>query len=404
MLYDSVSQRKNIILNMINHLGPISRTALIDLTGFRPATVGAIAGDLLAEDLIVETENISVGHGRKRVLLDINKKHVCAIGISFAPRHVTFILSQFDGQIVANEQIEFSANAPTEAHIQSILDTTKKLLNAHCDKNIVGIGLCKFLFEYSFDANTVDKWIREVLMTHLAGICELPIRLFSEITLPAIAEQRYGVAKGKQNFIWVNMTNDIRTSLFCNGVAIGGASGAAGALGHTVVNYDSKNGMCYCGKPGCVEQAAAYPALLHNIKTAIYNGVNTKLTGYGVETDKITFCEIRRALDEGDRMCRHYVREAAHEIGLAISNAVNLLNPEMIVTHGFMLRLGKQFKDELERTIRENVLPENENIEICISNEFENPMLLGAVAELFADYIHVEDYRWVYQLSNESHE
>ena len=404
MLYDSVSQRKHIILNMINHLGPISRTALIDLTGFRPATVGAIAGDLLAEQMIVETENISVGHGRKRVLLDINKKHICAVAISFAPRHVTFIVSQFDGQILSNEQIDFTAADPTEDHICSIVEKTKQLLADYSDKNIVGIGLCKFLFEYTSDVGIVDKWIRDVLMPRLEAVSDLPMKLFSEVTLPAVAEQRYGVAQGKQNFIWVNLTNDIRTSLFCGGQAIGGTCGSAGALGHTVVSQTSQLSLCYCGKAGCVEHVAAWPALLSNITSAMRSGVATKLNSYGVAPEDITFLEVRRALDEGDRMCRFYVKSAAHEIGLAISNAVNLLNPEMIVTHGFMLRLGKCFKDELEATIRDNVLPVNENFEICISNSFENPMLLGAVAEIFSEYIHVEDYLWVYQLSMESHE
>ena len=43
--------RKLLILNMIYHLGPISRTELIALTDYRPATVGEIVGDLLEEKL-----------------------------------------------------------------------------------------------------------------------------------------------------------------------------------------------------------------------------------------------------------------------------------------------------------------------------------------------------------------
>ena len=55
MYQDSHFQRKRLILNMINHLGPISRTALIEHTAYRPATVGAIVTELLDQNLVIET-------------------------------------------------------------------------------------------------------------------------------------------------------------------------------------------------------------------------------------------------------------------------------------------------------------------------------------------------------------
>lgn len=404
MLYDSNSQRKYIVLNMIHHLGPISRTSLIELTGFRPATIGAIVSDFIVEKLVVETENISVGHGRKRILLEINNDHVCALCISIAPRHVSFIVSRFDGRLLANEKIDFTANAPTEEQILSITEKVKALLHAYSDRNIVGIGLCKFLFEYDFNATAVDKWLDEVLKPRLEAITDLPLQQFSDVTLPAIAEQRYGVAKGKKDFLWVNITRDLRVSLFCNGQAIGGTAGAAGALGHTTIDLSSNDDVCHCGKVGCVEHTTAWPALVNKIVSAINRGVVTKLNDHNADLNNLHHKDIRRALDAGDRMCIHYVRDCAQKIGLAIANAATLLNPEMIVLHGFMLYLGPHFRDELESTIRSNIFPENKDLEICISYDFENPMMLGAVAEIFSAYLHAEDYRWVYHLEVNGHE
>ena len=84
MFLDNHFQRKSLILNMINHLGPVSRTALIEYTAYRPATVGALVTELLDENLIVETGYLSNGQGRKRALLEINKEHICAVGIYFS--------------------------------------------------------------------------------------------------------------------------------------------------------------------------------------------------------------------------------------------------------------------------------------------------------------------------------
>ena len=55
MANDYQSHKRNLILNMINHLGPISRTELIALTDYRPASVGAIIKSMIEEGLVVET-------------------------------------------------------------------------------------------------------------------------------------------------------------------------------------------------------------------------------------------------------------------------------------------------------------------------------------------------------------
>ena len=64
MPHNSFFHRSQMILNIINHLGPISRTELIDLTDWRPASVGDIIKELLEKQLIIETGHSSGGHGR----------------------------------------------------------------------------------------------------------------------------------------------------------------------------------------------------------------------------------------------------------------------------------------------------------------------------------------------------
>ena len=97
MAYNSHGFKRYLILNMISHLGPISRTELIELTDYRPASVTEIIKELLDEKLIVESGQASVGHGRKRTMLEINKGHLCAVGLSFTNEFVNIVLSRVDG-------------------------------------------------------------------------------------------------------------------------------------------------------------------------------------------------------------------------------------------------------------------------------------------------------------------
>lgn len=98
----------------------------------------------------------------------------------------------------------------------------------------------------------------------------------------------------------------------------------------------------------------------------------------------------------------YYVKDIAIRLGVAIANAVNLLNPKLVVLYGFMLELGDFFLRHLESSIRENVFAPLKDFEIRTSNSTETLFSLGAVAEIFSFYFKQENYRWVYQLQPES--
>jgi len=196
-----------------------------------------------------------------------------------------------------------------------------------------------------------------------------------------------------QNFICVELSNGIGSSICCNGTAVAGAGGVAGELGHTVIDFGAGSpNLCYCGKPHCVEAITAYPALAASLEKALDQGVFSCLER------PVTVQAIRRALEEGDRLCMYYVKEAATRLGVVIANAVNLLNPELVVLHGFMLELGDYFLDQLERSLRENTLSIASDFSLKVSGAMEELLPLGAVAEIFSGYLRSEDYKWVYQL------
>ena len=399
--------RSQMILNIIHHLGPISRTELTDLTDWRPATVGDITKELLEQQLILETGHSSGGHGRKRTLLEINKEHLYAIGISFTPEAALCLAAGIDGRIFTQASVPIQSNQPKQVLARLITDRVTGLIAECSHKELVGIGICKPFYDpltyesnHSILSNYVHfhDWIHHSLQPLLEGCARVPVEAFSPVTLPALAEQRFGAAKGARDFLCIELSNGIGASIFCNGAPVGGAHGVAGELGHTVIDRELDQ-LCYCGKPGCVEGVTAFPALAAQIKKALEGGVFSTLSTCSGE---ITVGNIRKALDAGDRMCMHFVKEAAVRLGVAIANAVNLLNPELIVLYGFMLELGDYFLQHLQTSILENTIALANDFSIRTSASMETILPLGAVAELFTAYLKMDDYKWVYQLTHEN--
>lgn len=407
MSQNSYLQKRHLILNIINHLGPISRTELIDLTDYRPASVSDIIKELLAEEIIIETGYASTGYGRKRAMLEMNRGHLCAIGISFSADSVIYIVSQIDGSILHQDTIAMDPQVPKEAWIQDMTAHVGRLLKLFSDKEMIGIGISNPTYDptsYQPTSTLMNNythfhdWIDLNLKPRLESCFKLPVENYSCIAMPAMAEQQFGVAKGAKDFICVELSNGIGASIFCNGRPVIGSNGRAAELGHMVIDYsNASNSLCYCGKPGCVEKDTAYPALVSKINTALKQGVFSVLNSDPDCAKGITVQAIRRALQEGDKLCMHYVKEIAIRLGVAISNVVNLLNPELVVLNGFMLELGDYFLQHLEVSIRENTLSLANDFEIRISDSNKAIYSLGAVAEIFSSYLKQDNYKWVYE-------
>ena len=411
MLRIAQFHRKDLILNLINHFGPVSRTELITMTDLRPATVGDIIKELLDEKQIIQTGAVSGGHGRRRVMLEINREYLCAIGIAFTPGEVVCIISRTDGSIAEQAIIPAPSGISRLELCGRITLQVKGLLASNAERRIVGIGICNPLNDpTTYEARDslqsnyrhFNDWILQDLVPSLERTCGIPVEAYSAVTLPAMAEQRFGAARGKQNFICVELSNGIGSSICSNGVMISGANGSAGELGHTLLSVPGAQArICYCGKPGCVEASASWPVLAGKIRDALRSGVFSVLSTYHDNAEDFTVADIRRAIEEGDRMCRQYVKESARQLGIAIANAVTLLNPELIVLFGFMVELGDYFLAQLEDSIRSNTLVLSDSFEIKISQDQGITYPLGAAAEVFASYLKTDQYQWVYRAQKE---
>lgn len=397
------------MLNLIHHLGPISRTQLTAVADYRPASVGEITKELLEESLIVESGKFSSSHGRKRSMLEINKNQLYAIGLSFSGDVVSYLVAQIDGHVLQSGVVQ--SDGTRESLTDRIVEQVRQLLQQHSGQQLVGIGICDPFYDpsgYQIADSLLSSyahfndWVHMGVKPRLEEIAGAPVETFSSVTLPALAEQRFGVAKGVRDFICVELSNGIGASICCGGNVVAGASGVAGELGHTVIDFKKpQKTLCYCGKPGCVEGETAFPALAKEIGGALKRGVFSVLNSFYDGSRPLTVQDIYRALAAGDQMCMYYVKEMAEKLGVAIANAINLLNPEMVVLHGFLLELGDYFLLQLQNAIRENVLSLSGGFEIRISESLQSNLTLGAVAEMFSGYLKMDNYRWIYAIKKD---
>lgn len=127
----------------------------------------------------------------------------------------------------------------------------------------------------------------------------------------AIAEQRFGAARGYRSSMTLTLGTGVGAGLILDGRLWTGADGAAGEFGHITVEPQGR--PCGCGNRGCLEQ--------YSSATAISRGSGDAAS-------------VARRAHDGDAEALALFEEAGSYLGIAAAGVVNLLNLEAIVLAG----------------------------------------------------------------------
>ncbi|MCS6824161.1 MAG: ROK family protein [Cytophagaceae bacterium] len=175
----------------------------------------------------------------------------------------------------------------------------------------------------------------------------------------AMAESLLGMGKGKDMTFGVIMGTGCGGGLVYKGNLISGLQKIAGEWGHATIN--PKNGpTCYCGKKGCIE---------------------TYISGHGVENlyeaytgTRRPFAEVISLYRNGDNKASDIVNQFFEHFGIAISNLINTLDPDIIVVGGGLSNIDELytigveqvrkyvFNDSLETPIVKNMLGDSAGV------------------------------------------
>lgn len=392
------------ILNLIRHIGPVSRTQLAAMTEYRAGTVGDIAKQMIEAGVIFENTDGSSGRSR---LLQINCENLLAVGIAISEKRTSLTLEQSDGIVLKKIQLLHADLKTTGEIISAIVSSTVSLVHLAAGHKIIGIGVACPPYDPSFhqsdslddDILHFNDWITENLREPLRKETGIPVHFLDFIGLGAIEKFYFGEAKGTRNFICVELSNGLGASAFCNGKLFTGAGGGGCQIGHTVIDHSKRHDtICRCGKIGCVESYCAWPAIKKRILDALHAGTYSSIGSVLRKNADILAKDVGEAAERGDALCRSCIKDSATDIGIAIANAVNLFEPEKVILYGFMLELGDYFIKTLCESIRENTVPiSTMKYEIVISSLHDDLTPEGAAAQIFSSYMRIDQYDWVYE-------
>lgn len=385
--------RKYHVLNLINSHNGISRTELSDLTDYRAATISDIVKELLDEQIIIEKGTAHANQGRRRTMLEVNNDYLCAIGVVIYPPRIDIVMCSNRGDIWKRLCFPFDKSWSADQILKLVIRSVNDLAAEFADRKILGIGICDpgvvaANREYSVSSVYIKGWKNVHLKSIVEAATHLPVIVSSRVYLTALAEQKVGIAQRQRDFICLVLSEGIGLSFVCNGRVVNGHTGMAGQIGHTCIYKCDNDKPCYCGNLGCMESYCSFPAIKEKISSALKSGCNSLLFPFREHPETITPDDIRTAIEGNDRLCINIVKSAARNIGIALANTVNILNPESVIMSGEMVAFGEPFLSTIIESAKEHIIPiQNADMKFLVSDLMDSALPLGAAALVYSEFM-----------------
>ncbi len=343
------------ILREVRLRGETSRVNLAATLNLSPATVTAVIGNLLEQELVLEKRATpSRGRGRPQVMLSLNPDARCVAGAKLNDGSITTAIMDFKGEIISEGVAPFDTpqidGDMLKTKVDEALDAAlhKAGLQQH-QIDAFGMGAPGFvetdsgMCHWSPVLTDCPVNVRAILQQRL----NCPIFVDNDANLATLAELWFGLGREESNFLVVTVEHGVGLGVVIDGRLFRGGRGLGAEFGHTKVQIDGA--LCRCGQRGCLEAYVADFALLREAGTALSSDAS------GLSRSDLLDRLAAEALSGAEIPASIY-RRAGRMLGLGLANLINIFDPSLIVLTGERIRNHQLLAAEIEKTLQANTI------------------------------------------------
>jgi predicted NBD/HSP70 family sugar kinase len=362
------------IVEALVHLGPSTQADLARRTGLSTATISNIVTKMAAEQLVsVEPTN---QHGRRAVSVRLlGGNGSVAAGIGFGRRHLRVVLVSPDYRIAAEDSIALPQGFLPSDGLALAEDLIERLMvSADVSRSsLVGIGVgipgaINQLTRMPVQGAVSVEWENFDPFGELEGRFAVPIVVDNDANLGAVSELIWGPYGRVSNLIYLKIGTGIGTGLILNGAPFGGAAGVTGEVGHFEVVPGGRS--CRCGNRGCLEAEASTSAMIERSRPNLSTVESTE--------------DLLAGALAGDAAIHRVIEDAAMHVGKVLGDLASVLNPEVIVIGGPLVRLGDIILDPIRKGFYRHTLSVvRDATTLSLSSLDDRGEALGAAALAF---------------------
>lgn len=189
----------------------------------------------------------------------------------------------------------------------------------------------------------VDGWdgfaLRDWLAERMDGV---HVVVENDTNAAAYAEATIGAGEGFDPVLYSNVGSGIGGGLVIGGELYRGAPPGEMEIGHLWLEH----------RGGIVEASCSGWSIDRIVRERAAAAPDTALARHAAELTRGQARAIAPALTEGDATARQLLDDVARDYALALSHALNLLHPQIIVLGGGVAGIGEPWRATVERHLR----------------------------------------------------
>jgi len=205
--------------------------------------------------------------------------------------------------------------------------------------------------------------------------------LENDASAAALGEHAFGAGWGSRHMLYLTVSTGVGGGIIIDGRLYNGTSGAAGELGHVIIDVDGP--PCGCGGRGCLEALASGTAIARKGRELVERDESPALSELAAKEGPVTAEMMKRAADMGDVACKEAFRQAGHYLGVALAGYVNIFDPEVILIGGGVARAGDLLMEQARTTMQALAMSQPLNdvrLDLGVLGERAGP--LGMIARI----------------------
>ncbi|KQZ85896.1 transcriptional regulator [Microbacterium sp. Root166] len=370
---ESVRQRNLARLLRLVHLeGPLSRATLTEATGLNRSTIADLVAELVGAGLVEErAPDPSRRVGRPSPVVAV-APGVLAIAANPEVDALTIAAVGLDRELVLRERIDLDHLLTPDETAQLIAARLEAWRTGPLtDARFMAVGLAVPGLVRAADGLVRDaphlRWTDAPVRDLVADATGLPTVVGNDASLGALAEHLYGAARGIDHVVYLNGgASGIGGGLIVHGMPVAGAGGYAGEFGQNRPGIASETDRRADG--GVLEDEVSRSRLLEVVGLPA--------------ADEPTLAEALASSADG-AVASELTRQRGI-LSTALANAVNVLNPSVVVLGGFLATLAASDLEALTDAVAAQAMPANmEGLDIRVASLAENRLLIGAAEAAF---------------------
>jgi glucokinase len=209
----------------------------------------------------------------------------------------------------------------------------------------------------------------------LSSLLSVPVYTANDANVAALGEAWKGSGNGYSSIAMITLGTGIGGGVVLDGQIINGFHGAAGELGHIVVNPEEQ-AACNCGNHGCIEQYASATGIVRQARKQLAeSSVDSVLR----KEQDLSAKSVFDAAKAGDVLAKKIAEEVCDMLGRVIGTICNVINPEAVIIGGGVSRAGDILLELVQEGFRNSVFHASRDTVIRLASLGNDAGIYGAM-------------------------